>query len=195
MKQTHLLALDTETSGLDPQRNGILTAFFIHVKFKNGVLIPMPENSLDISIRYDEDNMPKIDKTALKINGINMDTFEGTHTVAEAVKAIIELKNSISPSIKLMPMAHNYAFDNGFLKVMFESVGQNWNDLVSYHAFDTMVLANALKLVGKIDTRLNLTELTSYFNIDDMDNAGQAHEALYDVKACVMVGQKLLELV
>jgi len=179
---------DTETTGLDYEVHGILTAYFVEVQLIKGRLKINYENELELSIKYDEDKFPKVTKTAIKINKIDLSTFVGTHTPSEAVRAIIELKEKISPTKHLKMGGQNIHFDIDFLKKMFKGVSQSFDDYFHHHTYDSMASAMNLKYAEVLDVKsVSLGELRNFFEIDMSDIEGEAHTAKWDVIACVRV--------
>jgi len=187
---------DCETTGLTPGVHGILTAYLVEVGVLNGKIRVKEEHELDLSIKYTEMDMPKIDATAMKINKINLDTFVGKYTPIEAVRAIIELKERISPIKRLKTGGHNVSFDNNHMRVLFASVGQDYDSYFHYETYDSKEAAVFLRNAGVLSPEnLRLIDLRTHFNIDMSDVGGEAHEAKYDVYQSIRVMECMNEIV
>lgn len=163
-----LIAVDTETGGLDPIQNDILSIAFYN-----------PDTEIYIQIKGD----PKFcDAKALEINGL--DPTQGV-TRAEAQEQLIAWWTKLGQP-KFQLVGHNAAaFDLGFIKQL--ALPSKFYD---YHIEDSMIAMAILKRAGKINLpRVNLKACCDYFGI-----TFEAHNALEDAKASWQVYQKCLDL-
>lgn len=164
-----LIACDTETGGLKPDVNPILSIAFYNDQHQFYVQIQGPKEWCD--------------KRALEVNGL--DPTQGV-TVREAQKMIIAWWVSIgSPKLELI--GHNIAaFDVSFIKQLALP-----DKMIDYHYRDTFIAAALLKDSGKVPlTRLNLGACCEYFGI-----TFAAHNALEDAKAAWLLWNKMINLI
>lgn len=158
--------LDTETTGLDPQRHEIIE---IAVKSPLGTF-----HSLVKPQRIDFAE-PK----ALELNGYAKDPsrWDNAPTIDEVLPTVImHLKECIM-------VGHNVSFDKGFLAAAHQQV--YGKSLPFYHAFDTVTLV--MEHIPDLG-RYNLDVTCMVLGIS---NDG-AHTALVDVLRCEQVLNKLL---
>lgn len=158
--------LDTETTGLDPQRHEILE---IAVKSPLGTF-----HSLIKPVRLDTAE-PK----ALELNGYarNPERWENAPTIEEVLpKVMAYLEGCIM-------VGHNVSFDKGFLAAAHQQV--YGKGLPFYHAFDTVTLVmEHIPDLGRYNLDVSCMVL-------GISNDG-AHTALADVLRCEQVLHKLL---
>ncbi len=163
------IACDTETGGLNPDINPILSVAFY-----------TPDHEFYIQIKGERQYC---DKKALEVNGLNPD--EGVSR-AEAQGLIIDFWNKLGrPKFELI--GHNVGpFDAPFLKQLALP-----NGMIDYHFYDTMVACALLKDCGKINPeRMKLQSVCDYFGI-----TYEAHNALEDAKAAWKVWHKCLDII
>ncbi len=186
--QAKYLALDSETGGVNPKINPILTAYFAAVS-EDLVII----DELNLKIKP-KDGMI-IEKEALEVNKINMDEHLASPDLVtpEQAKELIQAfnkKHKPSGKSKLRPLGHNVIFDEMALweQVMTQD---EWEKNVSYGRIDTKVLCDMLKDAGLLPPELgNLGSVSEHFGV----SVGTAHEAKSDVLTAINVYAKMLEM-
>jgi DNA polymerase III epsilon subunit-like protein len=181
-----ILVVDTETGGLDPERESIFSLGA--VVWQDGSIA----DELLINIR----EAPMVYTVgALKVNGIDPMTWVGDDplTATQKLKAFL-LKNGF---FKVAPMAgHNIAsFDWGFIKRLYRLAGEDVNKTLSYKMLDTMTLAAALDTVGRLPglRSRGLDGLCQRFGITI--RTGSVHNALEDARATAKLLTRLLDMV
>lgn len=164
-----LIAVDTETGGLNPVLNDILSIGFYN-----------PDTEIYIQIKGDPS---ACDAKALEINGLN--PLDGV-TKQEAQEQLIAWWVKLGKP-KLQLVGHNAAaFDLGFIKQLALPVG-----FYDYHIEDSMIAVSILKRAGKLNLpRVSLKACCDYFGI-----TYEAHNALEDAKASWQVYQKCINLI
>ena len=185
------LVFDTETGGI-PKEVTLLTAWF-GVYNKDFKLV----NELDLRLKPD-DGLYVINPEALKIN--NIDLIEHDRVAVTYKQGATHLYNFLKREQsfikeKLIPVGHNVGFD--IAKVTENLVSRNsWEQFVSYRPLDTCVIAQFLRVTGKLpqDLSASLGTLVEYFGIG-IEVAGVAHEARYDAVATMKVLKNLMRLV
>ena len=169
----NLIWIDTETTGLDPFKHGIVELGAIidgrPVKHFNRICDPG-------DVVYD----PK----ALEVNGISLEEIKSRPSIEEMLR---EFDQHVWD--RAIIAGHNVAgFDIPFLKEAYRRAGLKWR--FHYHCVDPMVLANVLKHWGLLDTRsLSLGGLAEHFGIDP----GNAHRALDDIKTTKAIMEAMHE--
>ena len=119
---------------------------------------------------------------SLRINGYNVTDWKNAISVAQALKEFSE------KTAGAIMVAHNVAFDAGFLDTYFAIYGIP--NKMHYHRLDTVSMAYA-KLHSAPDvTRYSLAELCKYFGIVN----ASAHSALADARADFELFKKLMAL-
>lgn len=171
-----ILWLDSETGGLNPRKNPILTlAGIIEM---NGS--PVEEFYFKVKPFTGQ----TVEDTALKVNGITreeIEKFEDPLIVHNKLNITLgKYCNKYDRNDKYILAGHNIAYDLGMLKVFYELCGDSYlYSWVDYHVLDTMALAIALKQFGNISPlNVKLETLAKYFNIPLT-----AHNALNDIRA------------
>ena len=179
--------MDTETGGLDPAVESILTL---------GMVVLQDEEIVDGTLIKIVEPVINAHPRALAVNGINLDTHitTGVGPVA-AVGQVKEFltRNGFTGSVN--PAGHNVPFDVGFVKRLYSIAGVKYSRDFSYRALDTISLAAGLTLAGRLygQRELSLDALCRRFGIQI--RTGVTHEALEDARATAKLLVKLLALI
>lgn len=179
----HLFAfIDTETTGLDPDR---------HELIEIGGLIVVAGNPSDISTyRVVEEFEYKIkplriqdaNLRSLKVNKYDPSNWVDARTLPEVMHDLaLKTKDAVM-------VAHNVAFDSAFLEKAFHTTGIA--NTMHYHRLDTVSMAYALlRAHGEVD-RLSLHSLCEHFEIHQETE----HKALADARSMFELYKKLMSL-
>ncbi len=177
------LVIDTETTGLSPHHNKILTVGMLLIDVTNKHLDILDKNH--IFIKHENYNA---NPDSLKVNKIDLDKH---HEIAvhpqiacEQINTFVE-KNTLHETPLL---GHNIQFDKGFLSSLF-SQGDSISSL-HHESIDTMYLWRRLQSLGSIPTHLRATlqSLAGFFEVD----YSKAHDALADCHITAKVYHKML---
>jgi DNA polymerase-3 subunit epsilon len=171
-----ILWFDSETGGLKPKLNPILTlAGIIEV---GGKVVE------EFYFKIKPFHGQIVEDGALKVNGITREeiaTFEEPRIVHDKLNAILgKYCNKFDRNDKFIPGGHNVGFDIEQLIAFYELAGDkylfSWLD---YHKFDTMTLSLLLKKKGWIDVpNVKLETMCQAFGIQI-----KAHNAQEDIRA------------
>jgi DNA polymerase III epsilon subunit-like protein len=171
---------DCETSGLDSEKNQILT--FALVIDDDGVIV------FEREWKVAQTSWAVIDDYALKVNKIDLVAHNASAVdegvfVRELTEALA--KNRVFGST---PYGHNLAFDIGFLRAACRRASRGFP--FGYHYGDSMVFALALRDAGLIGFRsAKLEELCAFFGIAGVNY----HTALDDTRATRALYLELLK--
>ena len=135
------VAMDIETSGFDADRHGILEIAAVTFEFRNEELV------IDQRLRWAVRPFAAaaIDQASLKVTGIDLDDQE-RGAVGEK-DALTELFKRVRKEIKrhgcqrAIVLAHNAAFDAGFLRKAVERTGVKRDPFHPFSTLDTVSLA------------------------------------------------------
>lgn len=184
-----VFAFDTETTGLDPGFNEIisLAGILYDSEFKE-----IGRLSLHAHPDYPERAHPK----ALEINGYTHEewTKRGAMSQEELLKY---LNNWLVKrySYRVIPLGHNVKFDISHVQALYErfEFTDEWKKLFSYHCLDTVGVAMFFDMANfrKLGDRYNLGRLCERYNI----TLSNAHDALADIDATVKLFLKMVDLV
>lgn len=179
------LIIDTETTGLNPQVNNMLTMAILLCE--QGNIEPIMKR--EFKFKYNNYN---VSVGALKVNKIDLvehdkNAFDTFDDMAHYLIDIYRECGYNKPTV----IGHNVGFDLGFIH---QAIGkEKWEQYVSYRNIDTCIIGRFLSDCGIIETdNVSLGNLVSYFNLSDVDE--NLHNALYDATKTWEVYCKMIEL-
>ncbi|MCW7479454.1 3'-5' exonuclease [Leptospira bandrabouensis] len=171
----NILILDTETGGIDPNTDSILTIAML--KYEEALTNPPTEIGI---IPYGK----KIKKSAIKYNNINNDLNNINFLPKEEAGKFITnyLENKFDLTVdKITLLGHNIGFDINFLKTFFKDLDIDFYKYFSYRSIDTASILLFLYDVGKIKTpAFSLKEAYNLY-INKNNNLFSSHQAFGDV--------------
>ena len=172
-----LIYIDTETTGLFPNKHGLTQLAAI-------VVIDGKEiNSVNMNINPKTycTFTPEIEDVALEIQG------KTREEIALNLKSNYQFKefvSGINPYLKedekFQIVGYNTSFDIGFVKAWFKDNDAKFSDYFTYKDIDVFALVKHLRLLGLMDDCENdkLSTVCKYFSIE-LD----AHDAMNDIVA------------
>lgn len=160
------VALDLETTGLNPERCYILEIGAI--KIKNGNIEDVYETLVQCPV--------PIDERIQELTGITDEMVREGKSERQAVQELLEFAGN------LPLLGHNIPFDYGFLQAAVMRQGMNYQA----KGIDTLKIAK--KVLPDIEKR-SLEYLCNYYKIETK----QSHRALEDAKAAYQLYQILKE--
>lgn len=171
-----ILFIDTETGGLDPNVQSILSIGL--AVWNDGAV----EATRNIWIAEQE---IVADPAALKVNGIDIDWLrtegKGVNNAAMEIENFL-LENNLSKS-PVMLGGHNVQFDVGFLKRLYRLAGRDFSKTFSYRSVCTQVLAIACTAAGLTKfTAFSGDKVFTHFHCAP-ERVNGKHEALGDAIA------------
>lgn len=189
-----LCSIDCETTGLDPDIHEILEM----------CIMPLDPRSLKplmpFRIYIKPESLETIDPKAMSVNKLDLEKvlkFGKTHV--EALDAFEQWfdktigHNKFGAKSKILPLGHNYAFDQSFLRKFFGSA--LYDVYFDYHIRDTAVAANFANdhafwhgHGGVPFNKTNLQWLAKKFNIEVIGG----HTAYGD---CLLVSKVYKEMI
>tara|TARA_Y100000034_G_scaffold107259_1_gene136645 strand:+ start:321 stop:893 length:573 start_codon:yes stop_codon:yes gene_type:complete len=139
------LVVDTETGGLDPKKNSILSIAGIVWEPRKKI-----KSLFDFYVCEDEINATE---QALKVNKIDLEMVreEGLSPNETVIEIKKKLDKRFGPDRKpIMLVAHNAPFDVGFIKRLYLLAGQDYYVDFKNRALDTCSILHYLMISGKI---------------------------------------------
>jgi DNA polymerase-3 subunit epsilon len=182
MKADRILFIDTETGGIDPASNSLLSLGLVVWKELE------VKASLEILI---DDGILNVTEKALEINQIDL----GEHrkkavSPAVAIQQMDKFVNSHFPKEeKIVLGGHNISFDVNFLNAFLTRNGYNFQQRFSHRHVDTSGILFYLYLTGKIKRKLTASQdALDYFGIAVQGR----HTALGDAVATAQLFSRLV---
>jgi len=188
---------DTETSGLDPNKHQIIQFAAIAQDDEN-------EEELELKIQFNEE---EADAKALEVNRYSREAWKDAVSEYDAVGVIarflqryrsVQMVSKAGHPYTLARLAgHNVRFDCEFLRAMFRR-HSTFLPADSYRPLDTLQLALWRTVRdGKFPQDYKLGSLLEHFGtiFGDYDVRlihSHLHDALWDVRATMWLGLKLL---
>ena len=179
-----ILYIDTETTGLDPVKNGILQISGI-VEINNEQV-----EKFDIKIKPFETD--EINPKSLDICKISLEDIKGFTSPEEGFKQLLEIfdrhVNRYDKNDKFVFCAYNADFDIGFLKEFFIKNGDKYFFAYVKYIKDPFQVVKYLAASRLIDAKNNkLGTICEYFGIEFKN----AHDAMADVIAVMELSKRL----
>ncbi|MCB1148924.1 MAG: 3'-5' exonuclease [Chlamydiia bacterium] len=136
-----MIALDTETGGLDPKRNPILEVALRIIGPDRTIL-----DTYTSFVRVTDKRWSRCDQAALNVNGITREMVDGGKKRRQVAREVTELfKRHGIDSRNAFYFCQNPTFDRGFWEQIFPQKVQtenrwpyHWFDLASMHFFRTL---------------------------------------------------------
>ena len=172
----NLLFIDTETTGLDPNKGEIIEL---------AAMLTTPDNkevlkTFEVKLRMEHPELAE--KKALEVNGYNEVEWALEKCASDRSKVGADL---LVISNDAVLVGHNVSFDEAFVSAFLRTLGlkPNWH----YHKIDTVVLSWPLVIAGRAKW-LRLGDVCEALHIKQ----DGAHRAMSDVLSCRAVYTELL---
>ena len=187
MNEANLLVIDTESGGLDPNHQSILSL--------GATTLPMKkEQEFEVIVR---ESQISAEPEALKVNKMSLEWIkENGKSPREAVRLFEDFLLSCFPSEneKVVIAGHNTWFDVAFLKRLYRLADSPFPRRLSHRLIDTSSIIQFLRYSGKISLKTGSSdEVFRYFDIEVQDS--ERHTALGDARATAKLIEKLSEFV
>ena len=179
-----LLFLDTETTGLDPDKNGVIQVAMIAGNDEFNVKL----NPLSLGV--------KVDKEALKINGIKKKHIKKrmNHELAfgKMIEWLDERVNKYDKTDKFVVVGYNVKFDVEMLhgwarREEFEYMGS----YIDWRVIDVLTLARTAHYLGQLPGEPENFKLGTICELYGID--GATHDALEDIRATKELFNKIIK--
>lgn len=184
---TRLVIIDSETSGLDPTVNSLLSIGV--VVWEDGQIRD------DIELFIAEEKIAT-DPESMRINKINL-SLHKQHAISpnEAVRKLEIFLSKYFDFKSRIPLAgHNVSFDVGFLRRLYRLAGFNYENRFSHRLLDTASVMRFLAIAGRLPIdNPGLDAGLKYFGINVA--ARDRHSALGDARATAKLLRELIKLV
>jgi len=183
-----LLYLDTETTGKDPDKSGLIQISGI-IEIDGNVA-----ETFDIKCRPFPGK--EITDEALEVNG---QTREGLADLPDPSIAYGQLKKRLDAHIdrfnrmdKFYLVGQNVKFDYDFLTAFFKDNGDRYlYSYINYHLIDIISITALFKIAGKVKVEnLKLSTIAEFFKLEF-----KAHDALEDIRITREIFYKYLDMV
>ncbi len=173
-----LAFIDVETTGFDPEVAEIIELAAVIAKYKDGELVVTDQ--LDLKIR--PEHIEDADPAALRVNGYNEADWLFAVSLGDAMKLFAEKTEGA------IFVAHNMAFDYGFITQAFKKTGVE--NKMHYQKLDTISIAFTVMKDNDEMNKLSLKALTEHYGIENK----KAHSAFADTYALYELFKKMLNL-
>ena len=182
MKELDLVFVDTETTGLDANQHEIIEIGLVRVKQEWSVgEKPKFTFISEWSAKIKPLHLELADPKALLINGYTPNGWTDAISASDAITLFSEKTNGA------IMVAHNVAFDAGFIDNYFKTYGIK--NKMHYSRLDTISMAYIALQNNPALNGLSLPELCNYFDITNE----HAHSALSDARADFELFKKLMD--
>jgi DNA polymerase III epsilon subunit-like protein len=159
MKADTILFIDTETGGIQPGKNSLLSLALVVWKES------MIKASTEILIN---DGILDVTEKALEINGIDLEEHKKIAvTPAVAIKQFDDfIKANFPTDEKIVLGGHNITFDVNFLNAFLAANNYNYQQRFSHRFIDTASILFYLYLTGKLKDKITSSQQAfDYFHI------------------------------
>lgn len=178
----NILVVDVETGGLDPEKNGICS-----------VTLKKYDDEPELTIFFKPNRKLKYEDKALEINNISMEELEDKGVNEKTAVVTIQCFITENFDEKPIPLGQNTKFDLDFLKELFKRNDEDLKEIIDYKKLDTIVVAGALIMAGKIDCEsVRLGDLHEKLFGEPIR---EQHTSRADVIATERIFKRMIELI
>ena len=176
------LVIDTETTGLDPNKNQIIQLGAIVYNDKD------EKENFSLSVSYNGNGT--IEPAAFGKNKTGVSGFMNSCLVVEP-EAIYKFCDFVLKNPCDYLVGFNVQFDLAFLRAAFERAKVNFVNFLPYKVIDPFVIAQMLILTGTLPSTLktNLSALCKHYDI----NSDGAHEAMADIRMTYSLMSRMMQ--
>lgn len=186
LKDRGFIVVDTETTGLDAEKNQILEVAILVVKNFE------PVDCFNIKIKHREYT---VSTRAMEVNKIDLVEHEKlAYTEKEASERIINFLSDHKEEQGLIVVGQNVQFDLKFIENMLwrSYKTKEWREIISYRTFDLMSLSFIRNIEGKI--KLEKQDLDSIIAAIGLESDSERHTAMGDCELTYEAMIKLLKM-
>jgi DNA polymerase-3 subunit epsilon len=182
MKEHVFAFIDTETTGLDPDRHELIEIGGLIVRASDPSDITTYEVIEEFEYKIKPERIQDANPQSLKVTQYEASKWTEGRTLAEVIQDVaVKTKDAVM-------VAHNVAFDSAFLEKAFRTTGIT--NTMHYHRLDTVSMAYAiLRAKGEVD-RLSLHALCEHFGV--IQNG--EHAALPDARSMFELYKKMMSM-
>ena len=188
-----VLAIDLETTGLDPSYHEItqIAAILLNSRleekgmFSSFVQIAYPERGRDNFIPVDD---KKVD--VFEFSGISERTLEKAPPIHIVIDQLLDMIVPHVGNLKdITLLGQNTKFDFTFLEAAFRKTDRKWS--FDYHNLDLATLYSAYMFIlkGRLPDELSLKNACETLEVINP----QAHDALNDIETTIKIYKKILK--
>lgn len=177
---------DTETSGLDPQKNGIISLAYA---------VEIDGEIVEEGLLYSNCRGKEISPRALEVNGFrfaDVHVFPDPRRMYDALKSVFEnYVDRFDRGDRFIAGGYNVGFDMGFLRQLWSESGDKYFYSYFGYAFvDPSQIFRFLQYAGAIEggSAGKLSELAHLMGVEGHE---KAHDALIDVRMTIEVTRRL----
>ena len=186
MMQAELIVIDSETGGLDPDRDSLLSISLVawsRHAISEGIELLIGEQVIETKAESMAIN--RLDLGKIRSEGIEP---------SDAVERLEHFVRTFVPASERAVLAgHNVSFDIGFLKRLYRLAGRDYSRVFSHRSFDTASVLRFLRLSQLADLPDDSSDAAfAYFKV--LPPAELRHSALGDAMATAMLITRLVEL-
>ncbi len=190
MSKPKFLAFDTETGGLDPNKNPILTAYFAVISEDYTVI-----DEIELYIRPSSP-FDQVEDGAMKVNKINLSQHVERpdaltrEQASQALISFLKKHKAIKGKGKMRPMGYNIYFDLGMIWAQLLNRAE-WENYVSYANMDVKMIVDFYKDINWLPPELGkLESMVKHFSVPQIG----AHNAKNDTIMMIDVYRNLMEM-
>ncbi len=176
MPKMDLIFFDTETTGLDAAKNGIIELALVRTTPDASQILDRFETKIVL-----EPHRYNVSEEALQVNGYTAEKWASARSLEDTLS---EVSRFIPWGVQMA--GHNIQFDLAFLKESYKRCGFRAPNFY-YHTVDTMSLGQPLVVKGHIPN-VKLVTLSAFFGVEHAN----AHTAMGDVLATIEVYRRIL---
>lgn len=185
---TKYIAFDCETTGVAENCNLLTVSFLI----LNSNLQEV--DSLNLALKHN--NGYHIYPESLEVNKIDIVKHHNTSLdLIDTRRKLLNFLQKNKSQYNLIPIGHNIQFDIKFIKSNGLLTEEEYARFISYNTIDTIVIAQFLKLTGKLHPKQSLSLVNLCSNCNLNRNESLEHSSEYDIKMTIKLLQYFQQLV
>lgn len=180
-----ILFIDTETTGLDPHKNGIIQV--------SGIIEIDGDIKEEFNIKCQPMTGDAVDAKALEVTGTTHEMIQSYISGADGYRRLVSIfdkyVSKFDKNDKFQVVGYNVRYDMEMLKSWFDKNGNPYmGSYMTWQPFDVMSVCHMLKYMGVLNLpNYKLSTLCEHFGITI-----KAHDAMSDITATRELSRVLL---